>query len=83
MLTKKVKVSDKGQIAIPVDVRRRAGIETGDDLILVQEGERIMLEKSEKIASSVRDNFFDLLKHSEKTAKKLWSSKADDVWDKV
>lgn len=30
-----------------------------------------------------KDKFKDLLKHSEKVAKKFWSSKEDDVWDKL
>jgi len=83
MLAKKVRVSDKGQVAIPVDVRREVGIRTGDDLILIQEGDKILLEKSEKIAKKVKDDFSDLLKHSEKVARKLWGTKADDVWDSV
>ena len=83
MLARKVRVSDKGQVAIPVDVRRDAGIRTGDDLILIQAGDKILLEKSEKIAKRIKDDFSDLLKHSEKTAKTLWGSKADDIWDSV
>ncbi len=70
MIAKKVRVSDKGQIAIPVDVRKEAGIRTGDDLILVQEGNKILLEKSENVARRVKDDFYDLLKHSERNGGK-------------
>ncbi|MDO8460387.1 MAG: hypothetical protein Q7S74_04720 [Nanoarchaeota archaeon] len=35
-----------------------------------------------KIIKKVKSSDFkDLLKHSEKVAKKLWSSKEDDIWD--
>ena len=30
-----------------------------------------------------KSDFRDLLKHSEKVAEKLWSNKADDIWDSV
>lgn len=32
---------------------------------------------------NIVDSFSDLLKHSEKVAKKLWDNKEDEVWDKV
>ena len=83
MMLKTVIVSDKGQVSIPVDVRRMAGIERGDELILVQEDSRILLEKTDKISKSIRDDFKDLMKHSEKTAKKLWSNKKDEIWNNI
>ncbi|MEK6921413.1 MAG: HIT domain-containing protein [Nanoarchaeota archaeon] len=36
-----------------------------------------------KISHVIKDDFKDLLKHSEKVAQKLWSSKEDDIWDTV
>ena len=30
-----------------------------------------------------KEDFSDLLKHSEKTAKKLWDNKKDEVWDNI
>ena len=80
MITKTVKVTAKGQIAIPIEIRESAGIETGDELVILQEGSKILLEKPENL---IKDEFKDLLKHSEKTAKKLWSNKKDEVWNKI
>lgn len=80
MIVKTIKVTDKGQISIPIDIREVARIRTGDDLIIVQEGSKILLEKPENI---IRDDFRDLLKHSEKVAKKLWDNKEDEVWNNV
>jgi len=81
MLVKTVKVSDKGQIAIPVDVREETGIETGDELVLVQEGKKILLELSQNVSKSVKEDFSDLLKLSEKTLSNLWNNDADAIWD--
>ena len=80
MIVKTVRVSDKGQISIPINIRDLAGINTGDELIVIQEGSKILLEKPENI---IRDDFRDLLKHSERVAKKLWSNKKDKIWDTI
>ena len=37
----------------------------------------IVMKKIEK------DDFKDLLKHSERAASKLWDNKQDEVWDRV
>jgi len=80
MIVKTVKVSEKGQIAIPTDVREMIGIKKGDDMILYQENGKILLEKTPE---KLKDDFKDLLKHSEAVAKKLWGNKKDGVWDKL
>ncbi|MEM3154881.1 MAG: AbrB/MazE/SpoVT family DNA-binding domain-containing protein [Candidatus Woesearchaeota archaeon] len=80
---KTVKVSEKGQIAIPADIRQNIGIKKGDTLVLIQEEKRILLQKAEPIGKEAKDEFKHLLKHSEEVAKKFWSSKADDVWDTI
>ena len=38
-----VKVSSKGQIVLPAGVRRRMGIESGDELVLVEWGDAVYL----------------------------------------
>jgi len=45
MIIKTVKVSDKGQIAIPLDIRKINGINKGDNLIIIQEKGKILIEK--------------------------------------
>lgn len=82
-IIKTIKVSEKGQIALPKDVRESADIEVGDNLVLIQRGKKIMLEKAEIIESKTKDDFKDLIKLSESTAKKLWDNKYDKVWDKL
>jgi len=56
-----VTVSDKGQIAIPIDVRRELDIKTGDRLIVIKRKDNagiilIKTEKMDKLLEKVRDN---------------------------
>jgi len=83
MIVKIIKVSDKGQIAIPQEVRESVGIRKGDDLVLIQEGGKILLEKSTNISSRIKEDFSDLLKHSEAVARELWENEEDKIWDSV
>lgn len=83
MKVKSIKVSDKGQIAIPRDIREEAGIKKGDELLLISDKGKIMLEKSERVSKELKKGFKDLLKHSEKVTKKLWENPEDEVWNTV
>jgi len=78
-----VKVSEKGQIAIPQLMREKMRLKKGDSLVLFQMGEGILLEKSEKVESRMKDDFKDLAKLSEKTLKKVWDNRTDEkIWKK-
>lgn len=78
MIAKTVKVTAKGQISIPIDIRELAEINTGDELIIIQEDNKIVLGKPENV---LKDNFRDLLVHSASVARKLWDNKEDEIWD--
>lgn len=77
METKIIKVTDKGQISLPVGIRDSMNIEYGDELLITRANDVIIMKKVKK------EDFSDLLKHSEKTAKKLWDNKEDEVWNEV
>ena len=77
METKIVKVTDKGQISIPVEIRNSIGIQNGDELFVIRSNNSIIIKKIEK------DDFSDLLKHSESVAAKLWDNEYDKIWDTV
>lgn len=80
MIIRTVKVSEKGQIAIPKEVRKKSGIKKGDVLVVYQDKDKIMLEKDSK---ALKDDFEDLRKLSQLTMKKLWDNKEDEIWDTV
>jgi AbrB family looped-hinge helix DNA binding protein len=78
---KTITVSQKGQITIPTDIQKIMGIKKGDKLILIQKGNKIVLEKSDKIVEKLEDEFKDIKDISEHSLKKLWLNRSDDVWD--
>jgi len=79
---KKVKVSDKGQISIPVEIQRETGIKKGDELLLIRKGPKIVLEKTGRIVEAIEDEFADLQGISEASLRQMWLRKKEDVWDK-
>ena len=50
MEIKTVRVSEKGQIAIPTSMRENIGIEQGDELLLVEIEGKILVEKADKVS---------------------------------
>lgn len=81
-MMKTIKVSDKGQIAIPQNMRANLGIERGDDLIVIQLDGKILLEKAQKMEQKMKDNFKDILKFSEQSLKEVWDNEEDNIWNK-
>ena len=79
---KKVKVSDKGQISLPVEIQREAGIKKGDELLLIRKGQKIILERPERIVEVLEDEFADLQEISEVSLRRLWLRRKEDVWDR-
>ncbi len=83
MSIKTVKVSAKGQIAIPRSIRERIGIKKGDELIMLQEDEKILLQKVQTMSKKMRREFDYLVKLSEGVAAKVWGNKEDEIWDNL
>jgi len=75
-----IKVSDKGQIAIPQIFRKKLGIAKGDDLVLFDIGGKLLIEKQQKVKKKLSEDFEDILKFSEKSLKEIWNNKEDDIW---
>lgn len=57
-------------------------IKEGDDLVMLQKGDKIILEKSEKITLKLDDEFKDIDMITEQSLKELWDNKYDKAWDK-
>jgi AbrB family looped-hinge helix DNA binding protein len=77
---KVIKVSEKGQIAIPRVIREEMGISYGDELLIIQSEGKILLEKMQSVEKKIKDDFKDVLSLSEKSLKKVWDNKEDDIW---
>ncbi len=78
-----VRVSAKGQIAIPKRVRDSLSIKKGDKLVMAVKGNKILIEKSSLVARDMKKEFDYLVKLSERTAKKIWDNKSDEIWNTV
>jgi AbrB family looped-hinge helix DNA binding protein len=76
-----VKVSSKGQIVIPKEVRKRHRLDQDTDLVLLESGDAIVLRKKADVEEIVRDEFAPLLQASEDVLKALWDNPEDDVWN--
>ncbi len=77
---KTLRVSDKGQIAIPNSVRQKLGIQRGDNLILFEIEGKILLEKQKNVSEKMKDDFKDVLHFSEKSLKEVWDNSGDEIW---
>lgn len=75
MEIKIIKVTDKGQISIPIEIRNAIGISVGDELIAIRDGESLCLRKIKK------DDFKDLLKLTEKSLSEVWNNPEDEIWN--
>ena len=82
MIVKTVKVSDKGQISIPLEIREETGISKGDELIIMQSGKKILIESAGSASKRAEDDFSDIIKLSEKSLTKIWDNKSDEIWNK-
>ena len=80
-MMKTIRVSEKGQIAIPQAVRDSLGIHQGDELVMIQLDNKILLEKLQKIEQKLRDDFKDILKFSEQSLKEVWNNPEDEIWN--
>jgi AbrB family looped-hinge helix DNA binding protein len=81
-MMKTIRVSEKGQIAIPLPVREKLKIEQGDELVLIQVGNKILLQKVRQVEQKLQDEFKDILKFSEMSLKEVWDNKSDEIWNR-
>ena len=82
MITKTIKVTDKGQISIPTSIRDIIEIEKGDELLIIENNGKILIEKVDNIAKNIIDDFSDIVKFSEKTLNEVLDNKEDEIWNK-
>ncbi len=78
---KTITVSERGQIVIPNSIRGETGIKTVDELAILEDKGRILLEKVNSFSKKIEDDFRDIQKASEQTLKKIWDNKSDDIWE--
>lgn len=70
-----VTVSSRGQVSIPADVRREMDLEEGAKLLVVSEGDNILLKKVDE--SFVQKSMEDILRPMWEAAEKAGLSEED------
>jgi AbrB family looped-hinge helix DNA binding protein len=68
------KLSSKGQVVIPEEVRNSLGLKTGDQFIVIGKGDAVILKT---ISEPSFDQFEELLIEAQKQAKKAGLKKND------
>ncbi len=74
------RVSAKGQIVIPADIRRRLKLKKGRRLVIVTSGDRMLVEGAEKLDKRLQEDFFDILNAS-RSSTGFWMTEKDEVWN--
>lgn len=70
-----VTVSSRGQVSIPADVRRELGLEQGTKLMVLSQGDNILLKKVDE--AFVEKSLDDILKPMWEEAKEAGLSEGD------
>ena len=79
---KTVKISDKGQISIPKDIREELSLKEGETLIMISDGKKIVLEKKDRIMKKIKSESDATMRMSEHVLKKDWDNEYDERWNK-
>ena len=82
------KITSKGQITIPIQIRKKLNLKEGDKVVFITEGDRVVLENSTKLAiNEAREGFEglaeelglktedDLVNLVREVRKELWEKK--------
>ena len=79
-----ITLSENGQVVLPKRTRDKWQLKKGDQLILIEENERMVLTKvSHMIRTDVRGESLQNAIASEKVLAKDWNFSGDDVWDEL
>jgi bifunctional DNA-binding transcriptional regulator/antitoxin component of YhaV-PrlF toxin-antitoxin module len=83
VLVKTVKVSAKGQITLPVEALRAMKARKGTELLLVQQGDHLVLVRAGDVGKRVLDELGGFEALAAPAFADLWDNPADEVWDEA
>ena len=81
------KVSSKGQITIPIKIRKKLKLKGGDKVLFLEDEEKIILKNSSLVAlkeiqESMSDEIGKSSLYSEDDVKKVVKDIRKDIWEK-
>ncbi|MEK6946631.1 MAG: AbrB/MazE/SpoVT family DNA-binding domain-containing protein [Nanoarchaeota archaeon] len=84
MELKTLRLSEKGQISIPKEVREGMHLKKGDKLVLVSRGEQLILQKADSFLKKlgIEGESIGTMLLSEETLKRDWDNEYDERWNK-
>ena len=84
MELKTIKLSEKGQISIPKEIRKDMRLKKGDKLVLMTKGQQLILQKADLVLKKlgIEEESIGNMIVSEQTLKKDWDNKYDERWNK-
>ena len=84
MEIKTIKLSEKGQISIPKEIREEMQLKKGDKLILMAKGNQLVLHKANVLLKKLNldEESIGTMLLSEQTLSKDWDNKYDERWNK-
>ena len=84
MELKTIKLSEKGQISIPQEIRNAMKLKKGDKLVIISKNDQLILQKADFIFKKlgIEDESYSNMIASEESLKKDWDNKYDERWDK-
>jgi AbrB family looped-hinge helix DNA binding protein len=68
------KMSSKGQVVIPEEIRRKLGLKTGSQFVVVGDRDVVILKE---VSPPSMDQFHDLIKEARRQARKAGLKKSD------
>lgn len=74
MIVDVAKISSRGQIAIPADIRHECGLKEGDKIIFMARGEEIVMKKSSSL-----EKFFEVSEPLLNAKKKIKENEVVDL----
>ena len=84
MELKTIKLSEKGQISIPKEIRKDMRLKKGDKLVLMTRGQQLILQKADLVLKKlgIEEESIGNMMASEETLKKDWDNKYDERWNR-
>ena len=84
MHIKTIKLSEKGQISIPKEIREGMHLKKGDKLVLMTKGEQLILQRADVLLKKlgIEEESVGTISIAEGSLNKDWDNKYDERWNK-